>query len=345
MAASDRGGLSPSGERIILEPRGPLEEDADAQREYAIWDIESDEPVFRIPDDLAQPFDGMLWDLIWLTDDRIGAVGVRQTTDADGNTEEAAAPLTIDLTNGEIIEGEFPRDISDYRDSAQPDTIFVLWDDGTMRTLDTRTMELGDVEFRTPVRPFVVADSADGSRVAAIVYQEGSSSTLSTFLFDGATGEVLAQGLDAQHALALSPTGDVIAGDNTRVAQFSGDDLSLTQSIPNLTGVRSLTTDAAGRTLLLYGASSSGASIVDISTWRQLGEPVPIQGPGSIWLAPDSSAVFLPGNYGMVQWSLDPEEHFAAACRIAGRELTDAEWSTFLAMLGPRIETCADVFG
>jgi hypothetical protein len=166
---------------------------------------------------------------------------------------------------------------------------------------------------------------------------------LTSFLFDGTTGELLAEGLEAQHVAAISPAGDVIAGDNTRVAQFSGDDLALTQSIPNLTGAWSLNIDAAGRSLLVRG--SSGASIVDIPTRRQLAEAIPVQGPGSIWLARDGSTAFLPGNDGMVEWSLDPAEQFEAACSIAGRELTDAEWSTFLAMLGPRVETCAGVLG
>jgi hypothetical protein len=84
---------------------------------------------------------------------------------------------------------------------------------------------------------------------------------------------------------------------------------------------------------------------VDIPTRRQIAEAIPVQGPGSIWLAAEGSVVYLPGNDGMVEWSLDPDEHFEAACRIAGRELTDAEWSTFLAMLGPRVETCAGVLG
>jgi hypothetical protein len=252
--------------------------------------------------------------------------------------------VIIDLDSGEIIEGGFPADIGDLRASSQPHTLFVLWENGTMRTLDTRTMELGDVVYRTPTRPFAVADNADGSRVLAIAGEEGSSVPMS-YLFDGTSGELLAKGLEAQHVAAISPAGDVIAGDNTRVAQYSGDDLALTQSIPNLSGAQSLTIDAAGRTLLVKANASSGASIVDIATRRQLAEAIPVQGPGSIWLSTDGSTVFLPGNDGMVEWSLDPAEQFEAACHIAGRELTDAEWSTFLAMLGPRVETCAGVLG
>ncbi len=86
MASSYEGGLSPSGERIILEPRGPLEAGLDEQQAYAIWDIRSDAAVLRIPDDLTGAYEGILRNPIWLSEDRIGLLDRQETTDAEGTS-------------------------------------------------------------------------------------------------------------------------------------------------------------------------------------------------------------------------------------------------------------------
>ena len=46
------------------------------------------------------------------------------------------------------------------------------------------------------------------------------------------------------------------------------------------------------------------------------------------------------GELGLVLWDLDPEHQFEFACQLAGRDLTDAEWNTYLADLGDPQSTC-----
>jgi hypothetical protein len=63
-----------------------------------------------------------------------------------------------------------------------------------------------------------------------------------------------------------------------------------------------------------------------------------------------SEASFLPtapslvsnGPNGVLAWTLDPAEQFEAACRLAGRDLTAAEWSTYFPGESPTA-TCAAV--
>jgi hypothetical protein len=58
------------------------------------------------------------------------------------------------------------------------------------------------------------------------------------------------------------------------------------------------------------------------------------------WLRPDGAAVAVNGPFGVLEWTLDPEALAAAACQLAGRNLTRAEWATY--MTGePYEQTCA----
>ena len=43
---------------------------------------------------------------------------------------------------------------------------------------------------------------------------------------------------------------------------------------------------------------------------------------------------------GVVVWDIDPEHQFEFACRIAGRDLTENEWRTYLSALGEPQSTC-----
>ncbi len=57
-------------------------------------------------------------------------------------------------------------------------------------------------------------------------------------------------------------------------------------------------------------------------------------------LAPDGSAVALPGGGGTLIWDLDPARWVAAACDVAGRSLTPEEWDANIGDLAPYHETC-----
>jgi WD40 repeat protein len=48
------------------------------------------------------------------------------------------------------------------------------------------------------------------------------------------------------------------------------------------------------------------------------------------YLRPDGQAVLVNTPAGLTEWSLEPEHLASAACRVAGRNLTSAEWATYM---------------
>jgi hypothetical protein len=44
----------------------------------------------------------------------------------------------------------------------------------------------------------------------------------------------------------------------------------------------------------------------------------------------------------MTVWDLDPQHWIAAACKVAGRNLTPQEWKTDIGDLAPYHRTCPD---
>jgi hypothetical protein len=75
----------------------------------------------------------------------------------------------------------------------------------------------------------------------------------------------------------------------------------------------------------------------DIATRTQLGDPISVD-PGripSVALRDDGMAAAAVAGGGIVFWNLDPTNWEAAACRLAGRNLTRAEWTSTSATSRP----------
>ena len=60
------------------------------------------------------------------------------------------------------------------------------------------------------------------------------------------------------------------------------------------------------------------------------------------WLRPDGLAVAMTVREGVAILDLEPARLAEAACRLAGRNLTETEWATYLAEFGEPRPTCAD---
>jgi hypothetical protein len=54
----------------------------------------------------------------------------------------------------------------------------------------------------------------------------------------------------------------------------------------------------------------------------------------------DGTLMAVATSQGTVIWDLDPDHLAAAACRVAGRDITRDEWSEHLASLGPYRTVC-----
>jgi hypothetical protein len=58
------------------------------------------------------------------------------------------------------------------------------------------------------------------------------------------------------------------------------------------------------------------------------------------FLRHDGRAVAVTVPTGVAIWDLDPDHLGDAACQLAGRNLTECEWNTYLGDLGPYRPTC-----
>jgi hypothetical protein len=88
---------------------------------------------------------------------------------------------------------------------------------------------------------------------------------------------------------------------------------------------------ADGETLVAEALNGT-LSVYDVATRTRLGDPIATDG-SSIpvdSLRPDGGAVAVNTSRGIAVWDLDPERLAAAACELAGRELTRREWDTYL---------------
>lgn len=92
-----------------------------------------------------------------------------------------------------------------------------------------------------------------------------------------------------------------------------------------------LTYSEDGSRLLATGGNRV-AQLFDSETWTRLGA-IPADAQDSVregFLRPDGRALLANGRLGVVEWDLDPETMARAACELAGRNLTRAEWTTYL---------------
>ncbi|MGH2475505.1 MAG: hypothetical protein ACRDIL_09590, partial [Candidatus Limnocylindrales bacterium] len=92
-----------------------------------------------------------------------------------------------------------------------------------------------------------------------------------------------------------------------------------------------------GRAAPIEMGKGPGASVSP----DDLGSPFAF-GLGSSVLRDDGEAMAIQTDQGTVVWDLDPDSLADAACRIAGRNLTRAEWDEHIGALAPYRELCPD---
>ena len=85
-------------------------------------------------------------------------------------------------------------------------------------------------------------------------------------------------------------------------------------------------------------------SIYDVASRIRIGDPIPI----AEWnvraasLRPDGMAVAIGDGDGIAIWDINPGHLQTTACRLAGRNITRAEWDTHLTELGAYRTTCPE---
>ena len=190
-----------------------------------------------------------------------------------------------------------------------------------------------------------MAATADGSRLAfSYVGPEGDA----TDIYGGRTGEKLAGPLLGNSHGVIGPDGTLYGGDRAgRVTQYDLDTLEPIATFPQVRGrIETIEFSADGH-LLLVGSANQTLSIYDIATRTRLGDPIDtgrplIAGNAGPVLRPDGNAVAVNGRDGLTIWNIEPDRLADAACHIAGRNLTRAEWDAYLSEVGAYRATCPD---
>jgi DNA-binding SARP family transcriptional activator/WD40 repeat protein len=243
-----------------------------------------------------------------------------------------------DLTTRSRVSGvaipALGRAVSSYT-SDDGTRLYIGYLDGRLQTIDTRvSRQLGaPVHLDGPANS--ITTSADGSRIITTTNHNG---TWSMTVRDATTGRQLGQVPDINTA-QVGPGDTLVAGNIVGdITQYDLRTLKPLGSFPGARGlVAGLTFSHDGKVLMAVSQDRT-VSIYDTASRTRLGDPIPWVVRAS--LRPDGAALAVGTGDGLAIWDLNPQHLAVAACRLAGRNLTPAEWDAYLAALGPYRPTC-----
>ena len=159
---------------------------------------------------------------------------------------------------------------------------------------------------------------------------------------DVRTGKVLATSPPGYQTVAANGGRVIAATVDGRLAELDTRTLQpIGAPFPGTNGpVDSLSIDDDGHRLLL-GAGRS-LRLYDIPTRTVLGDPVETNtDSASTKLRGDGKLAAVAVRDGLIIWDLDPAHWDNAACRLAGRNLTQEEWERYLGTIAPYSATCS----
>ncbi len=245
-------------------------------------------------------------------------------------------PISIELDTGK------ERTLLRYRNGSS----------NTLTTLDSTSLRAGT---SIPVEGLVSwAINRSGDRIAA-------GTGRGVLIFDAGTGERVDSipGDDLRGAF-------ITVADQLFVSSLGGEltqyDLSTLDPIRTFGGSRGLVfelTGTADGSLIAINGGDRTAALFDVASSTQIGGPIAIDADernramlslDGRWLAIGGRANANDGipaeaidtDRGTQIWDLDPASWVAAACRLAGRNLTRQEWATHIGALAPFRSTCPD---
>jgi serine/threonine protein kinase/DNA-binding SARP family transcriptional activator/WD40 repeat protein len=149
-----------------------------------------------------------------------------------------------------------------------------------------------------------VLDAATGQKLetlpapATSLRMSPDKRLLATVAFDGE--------INFYDAATLEPSGDPVKGVVGGQVQFTPD----------------------GRTIAASGFDNT-LRLIDVDSRTQIGTPLAIAAWGAIF-SPDSTEMAISTDRGVVRLGIDAATLTTAACRAAGRELTDDEWNQYI---------------
>jgi DNA-binding SARP family transcriptional activator/outer membrane protein assembly factor BamB len=314
-------GFEPQGQLFVAAKRPPGAVWFDEMTEFAIWDATADRAVARFP----TPMEGMGW---IAPEEVVGLyLPSKELHVFDARSGRLVRTEPLPVGNENIWPGT-ARGVSYY-----------TFADGRVWTIDAETKARTEPSFTVGGPVNVLTTSPDGTLIAVIAVVDGTGELT---VHDAATGERVGGpvlGVErvavSEHAVAGARGGSVTVYDPTT--------LEPRHDLPGARGeVNLLAFDAEGSTLLATSHDQT-VSVYDTSAWIRLGDPIAADAPiiYPAYLHPSGDSLLVTVAEGVARWRLDGETLRAAACRVAGRDLTTTEWTAYLDQLGPYRPTCS----
>lgn len=312
-------GWDPSGQELLVARRDPdATIDTDFTK-FALWD-----PVTDEPNGVIAEFEGLGW--------------------AGDNTLLGFSPTTETIefysaaTHSKVDGVDIPLDSDQSWPSAGGSYLYPGFPDQVW-TVDVRTRQRVDPTIRVDGFPQAVSATRAGERVVVTV--PGPAGFVTT-VHDGRTGAPLGKHLQGPHLTSVSLDGILVGATAGTVTRYDLDTLEPVATLPGARGEVNTLQFSRDSTVLLATSNDQTASIYDVASGARIGDPIataaPFIYPG--FLHPDGHTVAVTVREGVAIWDIEPNRLAAAACELAGRNLTATEWTTHLKDLGARRATC-----
>lgn len=301
-------------------------------REFAVLDTRTEELLFRVP----TPSFGVMWagESILLGD--FGGEGPHRTG-------------YLDIRTGERHSGDpLPEDLESVWMNAPGDRLYVGRPGGEIWTIDSATGRRTEPTMQTGGEyPVLITTNPDGTRV--LVTSWNDEYIPSSVLLDAETGERIRAGLVRIGLTAMTARDEIVGTIRYQsIVRHDAGTFAKIGALPGSTGgLDAVNVSADGRLLSAYSLDNT-VTLYDLVGGVQLGGPIPVSGEwnyplGGVYsgvIRADGTELAVNVPAGIALWDLRPSSHADAACRMAGRDLTEDEWLTYLADLGPYRSTC-----
>jgi DNA-binding SARP family transcriptional activator/WD40 repeat protein len=322
-------GFDPTGETLLVAGRDRLATGSTGPADFAVWDPVTDRAIDPIDEDLLAA--------TWAGPRLLSVVH------ADGTNGYYDLAVRGNVELGDASDVRVP--VSRAWLSAAGSRLYVslVTDSGCeIRTYDpaagthvdpTIVLEDGCFDVRS------LSAAPDGERVVLSAHLHnagiagGRSEKIVTTIHDGTTGEQVGPRQFGPAEVAVSNDLFVVSAPTGEMTIY---DLATLRPVGRLAGrtmARSLTFSGDG-TLLLVASQDDTVSLYDVATRTRIGDPIPARSPNPDlipgFLRPDGGAIAVTDRNGVAVWDIAPDHLAEAACRLAGRNLTPAEWHSYL---------------
>ncbi len=316
-------GYDPALDSILVSRRGSRAANWDDFTYFAAWDPANDNEIARTD----RPFEGMGW---------VGSA----TVAAYSKSEDRI--VFLDATSMDPLEAlDVPPDAINLFTSADGARLYVTFDGGEVWTVDPRTRQRIEPTFGIRGFPWIVSATRHGERVVITTIQDDETVTT---VYDGRTGEPLDGRLAGPLWTSVSLDGTLVGATGGEIIEYDLDTLEPVGSFASARGEVNTLEFSRDGDVLLAAANDQTVSLFDVASRRRIGDPIAAFSPliGAGHMNPEGTQVAVNQRDGVVIWDIDPDHLAAAACKLAGRNLTEAEWNTYLDGFGPYRATCPE---